>query len=231
MANLLKRPIGGVVRLKLRAGRTSASAIVTLVAAFSLMVGMNCDAVLDITPPRVKIVTPTDGDSVKGNTLVHVEADDNGLSKLQLYLDDSLIATASQSPLEVTAELDTSLSKHRLRAVAYDRGGNWSEARATVVRLVPRVSLTMVGAYGPNDWAKDLAVSGQYAYVAYNPFLAVLSLANPAAPVEVGIYVTGGDAGCDVHVAGKVACVADHGMSPVFVDVSNPQLTAFTQCP
>jgi len=109
-----------------------------------------------------------------------------------------------------------------VRAVAFDRGGNWSEARATVVRLVPRVSLTMLGEYVPGSYAKDLAVSGQYAYVAYNYSLVVLSLANPAAPVEVGSYVTGGDYLCDVHVAGRVACIADPGMSPVLVDVSNP---------
>jgi hypothetical protein len=207
---------------------------VTAVAGLGLVLGMNCDAVLDIKQPHVRIVSPADGDSVKGSVLVRVEADDASLSKVVLYIDDSLYATGSGSPLEATVALDTSRSTRLLRAVAYDRGGNWSEASATVVRLVPRVSLTIVGTCGPFDFARDLAVAGQYAYVAERYALVVLNLANPTAPVKVGSFGVGGSEFCDVHVAGNVVCAAVHGIAPVLLDVSNPSsprlLSALDTC-
>ena len=196
--------------------------IVSAVGGLVLALGLSCDAVLDIKPPHVKIVSPADGDSIRGGTLVRVEADDQSVSRLQLYLDDSLVATASQSPLEVTPELDTSFSTHRLRAVAYDRGGNWSEDRTTVVRLVPRVSLTLLSTYDTPGSALDFAIAGEYLYVADSSSLIVLSLANPTAPAEVGSFSGGHSYYCDVHVAGSLACVADYTGKPNLFDVSDP---------
>ena len=202
--------------------RLTTLAIVIVVAGLALAIGLSCDAVLDITPPYVKIVSPADGDSIKGSARARVEANDHSLSKLQLYLDDSLIATASQSPLEASVGIDTSFSTHRLRAVAYDRGGNWSDDITTVVRLVPRVSLTLLNTYSTPGHALDFDIAAGYLYVADSSSLVILSLANPAAPVEVGSFGGGNSYYCDVHVANGLACVGNYAHAPPLFDVTNP---------
>jgi len=201
-------------------------AAVTAAAGLVLTVALNCDAVLDIAPPHLKIVSPADGDSVRGNALVRVEADDPNLLKLQLYLDDSLIATTAQSQLEVTADLDTSFSTHRLRAVAYDRGGNWCKDSTSVVRLVPRISLTLLSTLDTPGPAMDFAIAGAYLYVVGDSWLSILSLANPGLPVEMGRCTGRGGSDsyfCDVHVVGSLACVADYTGAPELFDVSDPR--------
>ncbi len=209
--------------------RLTTPIIVTAVGGLVLALGLGCDAVLDVKPPRVKIVSPSDGDSVKGDMLLHVEADDRNLSKLALYLDDSLLSVAGQSPLDAAVDLDTSCSIHRLRAVAYDRGGNWSEDRTTVVRLVPRVSLTLLSTYDTPGSALDFAIAGAYLYAVGDSWLIVLSLANPGVPVEMGRCTgRGGNDSyfCDVHVSGSLVCVADasypSSRPPAFFDVTDP---------
>ena len=67
-----------------------------------------------------------------------------------------------------------------------------------------------------------MAVSGRYAYIAdANDGLRVIDVANPAAPVEVGIYDTPEYAE-DVAVAGQTAYVADRGSGLRVIDVTNP---------
>src|SRR5688572_22421285 len=66
-----------------------------------------------------------------------------------------------------------------------------------------------VGGYDTSGEANDVAVSGNYAYVADRPDgLQVIDMSNPASPQRVGGYDTSGIA-YGVAVSGNYAYVAD----------------------
>ena len=68
----------------------------------------------------------------------------------------------------------------------------------------------------------DVAVSGNYAYVAGGDGgLRIIDISNPAAPTEAGFYDTPGDAR-GVAVAGNYAYVADGKGGLRMIDISNP---------
>jgi hypothetical protein len=87
--------------------------------------------VIDNGRPKVKIKSPQDGYSVKGKTLIHVDAiDPNGIQKkagimrLSIYLDGGLLKQFTTRPFEV--ELDSCLlfpGLHSIKAVAEDTEG------------------------------------------------------------------------------------------------------------
>lgn len=79
-----------------------------------------------------------------------------------------------------------------------------------------------VGAYDiPNNFTRDVAVAGNYAYVAaYRAGLRILDISTPDHPWEAGSYNTPCLAE-DVAVAGSYAYVADGDVLRV-IDVSNP---------
>jgi hypothetical protein len=67
-----------------------------------------------------------------------------------------------------------------------------------------------------------VVVTGDYAYVAdYASGLEVISVSDPAHPVEVGYYVTQGE-GLGVAVAGELAYVADRYAGLRVISVSDP---------
>jgi hypothetical protein len=70
--------------------------------------------------------------------------------------------------------------------------------------------------------AKDVAVSGNYAYVADGSGgLRVINISNPASPAAAGFCATAGDAQ-GVAVSGNYAYVADWGDGLRVINVSNP---------
>jgi hypothetical protein len=92
------------------------------------VVGHRVEVIIDNGKPKVKILTPNDGEVVAGNFVIRVEADDpKGLAKkaaihtVFLYLDGGLVRRMTSPPFH--AELDTCLllpGLHSLRAVAED---------------------------------------------------------------------------------------------------------------
>ncbi|HBY94258.1 MAG TPA: hypothetical protein DEP84_09895, partial [Chloroflexi bacterium] len=125
----------------------------------------------------------------------------------------------------------------------YPRAFSWIEVRYDLYRAAPRVSMHFdeaadeirlyeVGAYGPPGPTYDVAVAGNYAYVAAQwAGLRVVDVSNPASPREVGASDNPGDAwDVAVAVAGNYAYVVhyvyetnmirDSGLR--VVDVSNP---------
>jgi len=79
-----------------------------------------------------------------------------------------------------------------------------------------------VGGYDTSGSARDVAVSGNYAYVAdHDAGLQVIEVSDPANPQRLGGYDTGGSAR-DVAVSGNYAYVADGGGGLQMIDVSDP---------
>jgi thermitase len=80
----------------------------------------------DTTAPSVSISSPTDGSVVSGVIAVDVTAvDDRGVSRVDFYVDDSLVATDKAAPFSFGWDTSTLVAgAHALRAVAVDTAGN-----------------------------------------------------------------------------------------------------------
>ena len=88
------------------------------------------------------------------------------------------------------------------------------------------VNLTFVGGYDTPGWAIDVAVFGNYAYVAdYENGISVVNISNPMAPILVGSCDTAGEART-IAIAGDYAYVADWNNGIVVMDINNPELPA-----
>jgi hypothetical protein len=89
-------------------------------------------------------------------------------------------------------------------------------------------SPALLGSFDPAEdsvySARDVAVAGNYAYVAdaVESTLSVISFADPHAPVEVGRWRTP-DLAMALAVAGNYAYVADYSAGLRVIDISNPQ--------
>ena len=92
----------------------------------------------DTTAPSASITSPLDNATVSGQITVSVSATDNvGVSKVELYVDDTLTGTRTSSPYTFT--LDTTAltnAAHQLTATAYDAGGNVDTSGAVTVTVL-----------------------------------------------------------------------------------------------
>ncbi len=91
------------------------------------------------------------------------------------------------------------------------------------------VKLQLVGRYDTKGYARDVFVSGIYAYVADESFapnqgggLRVIDISNPNSPIQVGSIDISGSAEA-VDVSGSYAFIADWYYGLRVIDVSNPQ--------
>jgi subtilisin family serine protease len=88
----------------------------------------------DTTPPTATITNPADGSEVSGTVIVMVSASDNeGITKVEFYLDGELKSTDTVSPYNwgwytTTATNDS----HTVEAKAYDAAGNTGSDQVTV---------------------------------------------------------------------------------------------------
>jgi len=89
----------------------------------------------DTTPPTASFTAPTNGGTVSGNSVVIrvAAADDVGVSKVELYIDGRLTATAASGPYTFSWDtLGVSNGPHTLRAKAYDAANNTAQTEITV---------------------------------------------------------------------------------------------------
>jgi subtilisin family serine protease len=102
------------------AGRVNAAAAVTYAVSSS-----TTTATADTTKPTVSIASPTNGASVSGTISVAVNASDNvGVSKVELRVNGSLVATDSSAPYQFGLDTTKYSGTVLLTAVAYDAAGN-----------------------------------------------------------------------------------------------------------
>ena len=109
------------------------SFILRLFSIVGLLFIFSCDT----TPPSVSITSVTAGSTVNEIVTITVDADDNeGISKVEFYINDELIETDTEYPYEYvwnTTEYDNG-TEHTLRVVAYDEMDNSAldEVRVTI---------------------------------------------------------------------------------------------------
>ena len=91
---------------------------------------------LDVTPPTVKITSPSSGTVLSGKSVkVYVAASDNvGVTRVDLLVDGKNYATSSSGmPVFSWSISKLSRGSHTLQAVAYDAAGN--STRSAVVTV------------------------------------------------------------------------------------------------
>lgn len=98
--------------------------------------GENCEVITDTTPPTVSVTLPANNATISGtNYLLQANAgDDTGVTKVEFYINDTLLGTDTQSPYSFG--LNTTLytnDSYRVSARAFDAEGN--NTRSTEVNI------------------------------------------------------------------------------------------------
>ena len=86
------------------------------------------------SPPAVTITSPTNGQTVSGTVTIQINAsDDNGVSKVEIYIDNVLTATLTTPPYTYQWNTTTAANgTHTLRATAYDTADQSADHQVTV---------------------------------------------------------------------------------------------------
>ena len=81
----------------------------------------------DTTPPTVSISSPVSGQSVNEIIIITVTTQDNeGISKVEFFIDDSLVLTDSELPYHYvwnTTQYEDN-SEHIVKVISYDNSDN-----------------------------------------------------------------------------------------------------------
>ncbi|HVK83529.1 MAG TPA: Ig-like domain-containing protein [Kofleriaceae bacterium] len=86
------------------------------------------------TPPTVKITSPKLGDVVAPGFPVRVDAtDDNGIGRVELYVNNTLIQTLIAQPYAFNAPAMLTEGTHKVKVLAFDIFGTSAEANVQVV--------------------------------------------------------------------------------------------------
>jgi hypothetical protein len=85
-------------------------------------------------PPFVSITQPGNGDTVGGTVTVRAEAsDDQGITKVEFYIDNSLIESDTTAPYRFSWDTaNVSNGSHTIKAIAYDTANQTAEDQVTV---------------------------------------------------------------------------------------------------
>jgi len=85
-------------------------------------------------PPTVAITSPTNGQTVSGTVTIQINAsDDNGISKVEVYIDNVLAATLTTAPYTYQWNTAAALNgSHTLRATAYDTANRTADHQVSV---------------------------------------------------------------------------------------------------
>lgn len=98
-----------------------------------------------------------------------------------------------------------------------------AEGGLTIVDILNPVSVQVVGTADTPDWARDVAISGNYAYIPdFQAGLQVIEVSDPANPFTAGNVETPGDA-TGIDLSGIYAFVADGWKGLQVIDISEPE--------
>ena len=96
----------------------------------------------DTTPPTVSISSHSSGQTVNEIVTITVTTQDNeGISKVEFFIDDSLVLTDTESPYQYdwnTTQYESN-SEHGIKVISYDNSGN-STISASILLKVDHTS-------------------------------------------------------------------------------------------
>ena len=109
----------------------------------SILIYWGCEDAQDTTPPTVSISSHSSGQTVNGIITITVTTQDNeGISKVEFFIDDSLVLTDTESPYEYewnTTYYDN--SEHIVKVISYDNVDNSTESEPILLIVLNTVEL------------------------------------------------------------------------------------------
>ncbi len=103
----------------------------------------SCEEEQDTTPPTVSISSPVSGQTVNEIITITVTTQDNeGISKVEFFIDDSLVLTDIESPYEYewnTTHYDN--SEYIVKVISYDNVDNSTESEPILLIVLNTVEL------------------------------------------------------------------------------------------
>ena len=106
----------------------------------SILIYWGCEEEIeeDSTPPTVSISSPVSGQTVNEIITITVTTQDNeGISKVEFFIDDSLVLTDTESPYQYdwnTTQYEDN-SEHIVKVVSYDNSDNSTESQPILLRV------------------------------------------------------------------------------------------------
>ena len=116
----------------------------------------------DVSNPTVSIVSPTKDSLLSGMVAVDVTAaDDVGIARVELFVDNRWYATATSPPYAFVLDAGSFESgAHKLRAYAYDNSGNSTKTKTLKVSFTPGAGLLVSRATAK---ASSMTISATFA--------------------------------------------------------------------
>lgn len=101
----------------------------------SLLSAINLKPVKDTEPPVVSIIYPSDNSTLLGDITITISAKDNtGVSKVELYINNSLYAATNSEPYNFYWDTNNELNGiYNIYAIAYDTSGNIGKSNSITV--------------------------------------------------------------------------------------------------
>ena len=121
-----------------------------------------CEDEQDTTPPTVSISSHSSGQTVNEIVTIIVTTQDNeGIDRVEFFIDDSLVLTDSESPYEYewnTTQYED-ISEHIVKVISYDNSDNSTESQP--ILLIVRNGVYLWGEYySLNTTELNLSKSG-----------------------------------------------------------------------
>lgn len=181
----------------------------------------------DVTPPNVALSAPAPGSAVSGTVNVSASAQDaSGVTRLELYLDGTLLLTGNQSTASYSWNtLAVSNGTHTLSAKAYDAAGNVGSSPNLTVTVYNDTTAPTVSVVAPStgsslsqtatvlisagddvgvtkvDYYLDGVLQASAANLPYNFSWNTLSSANGSHTLSAKAYDAAGNIGQSASVA------------------------------
>jgi len=94
-----------------------------------------CELVIDLQPPQVKIVSPTDGETLHGTVTILAEVqDDEGIAQVEFFANDKLLKSFTSSPYEYAWNTYGVIDgTYTLKVQATDLSGNQNSETINVI--------------------------------------------------------------------------------------------------
>ena len=117
---------------------------------------------IDTTPPTVSISSHSSGQTVNEIVTITVTTQDNeGISKVEFFIDDSLVLTDSESPYEYewnTTQYEDD-SEHIVKVISYDNSDNSTESQPISLRVDNTLSIPTPSVLYPITYDEGFQIS------------------------------------------------------------------------